>query len=43
MPDRNKAKLEMGAWIADYLDDAGYLHWETQSQIYKARWHTRRT
>jgi len=35
-PDREKAKSEMGAWIASYFDDAGYLHWETQTPIYKA-------
>jgi len=33
--DRDKAKAEMGAWIADYFDDAGYVNWETQSQVYK--------
>merc|ERR1711871_744234 len=33
--DREKAKLEMGSWIADYFDDAGYLDWETQSRIFK--------
>ena len=26
----------MGAWIADYFDDAGYLNWEQQSRVYKA-------
>ena len=31
--DRDKAKAEMGAWIADYFDDAGYVNWETQSQV----------
>jgi len=34
--DKAKAKQEMGAWIADYFDDAGYLNWDTQSQMYKA-------
>merc|ERR1712146_797382 len=34
--DRDKAKLEMGAWIADYFDDAGYTNWETQCQMYKS-------
>ena len=34
--DREKAKQEMGAWLADYLDDAGYIDWETQSTFYKA-------
>ena len=27
----------MGAWLADYFDDAGYITWETQASIYKAR------
>merc|ERR1719498_784973 len=35
-PNRDAAKLEMGTWIADYLDDAGYVNWETQTQVYKA-------
>ena len=35
-PDRNKAKLEMGSWLADYFDDAGYVNWEGQAPIYKA-------
>jgi len=35
-PDLAKAKAEMGAWIADYFDDAGYLNWETQCNMYKA-------
>ena len=34
--DRDKAKAEMGAWIADYFDDAGYLNWEQQSRVCKA-------
>ena len=34
--DRNKAKTDMGSWIADYFDDAGYINWETQSPIFKA-------
>ncbi|CAE7584861.1 unnamed protein product [Symbiodinium natans] len=34
--DRERAQKEMGAWLADYLDDAGYISWETQSSIYKA-------
>mmetsp|Transcript_90868 Transcript_90868/g.266048 ORF Transcript_90868/g.266048 Transcript_90868/m.266048 type:complete len:678 (-) Transcript_90868:316-2349(-) len=34
--DREKAKAEMGAWIADYLDDAGYVGWETQCQMFKS-------
>jgi MFS family permease len=32
---RNKAKKEMGEWIADYFDDAGYQNWETYAQLYK--------
>ena len=35
-PDRNKAKLEMGSWLADYFDDAGYVNWEVRAPIYKA-------
>merc|ERR1712196_513940 len=34
--DRDKAKQEMGAWIADYFDDAGYIGWEKQCQAYKS-------
>jgi len=34
--DREKAKQTMGAWLADYLDDAGYPYWETHTQVYKA-------
>ena len=34
--DRDKAKAEMGAWIADYFDDAGYQDWEKMAPIYKA-------
>lgn len=34
--DRDKAKQEMGAWLADYFDDAGYVNWEVQSTIYKS-------
>jgi len=34
--DRDKAKSEMGTWIADYFDDAGYAHWETQCTMYKS-------
>ncbi|CAE7810281.1 unnamed protein product [Symbiodinium sp. CCMP2456] len=26
----------MGAWLADYLDDAGYIGWEMHASIYKA-------
>eukprot|EP00927_Polykrikos_kofoidii_P071177 TRINITY_DN67485_c0_g1_i1.p1 TRINITY_DN67485_c0_g1~~TRINITY_DN67485_c0_g1_i1.p1 ORF type:complete len:670 (-),score=115.42 TRINITY_DN67485_c0_g1_i1:232-2241(-) len=33
--DRDKAKLEMGTWIADYFDDAGYTDWQTQTSIFK--------
>merc|ERR1712224_808411 len=34
--DRDQAKQEMGAWLADYFGDAGYANWETQCQLYKA-------
>jgi len=34
--DRNIAKADMGAWLADYLDDAGYIQWERNSKLYKA-------
>ena len=34
--DRAKAKDEMGSWIADYFDDAGYQDWEKASVIYKS-------
>ncbi|OLP94388.1 hypothetical protein AK812_SmicGene23585 [Symbiodinium microadriaticum] len=34
--DRDRAKTEMGAWLADYLDDAGYIGWEMHASIYKA-------
>ncbi|CAE7460779.1 unnamed protein product [Symbiodinium sp. CCMP2592] len=34
--DRDRAKNEMGAWLADYLDDAGYIGWEMHASIYKA-------
>jgi len=34
--DREKAKREMGAWLAEYFDDAGYINWENQAPIYKA-------
>ena len=30
------ATAEMGQWIAEYLDDAGYQHWDTQSAFMKA-------
>jgi hypothetical protein len=36
MVDREKAKAEMGAWIADYFDDAGYQDWEKMAPIYKS-------
>ena len=26
----------MGAWIADYFDDAGYKDWEKTAPLYKA-------
>jgi hypothetical protein len=35
-PDREAAKREMGAWIADYLDDAGYINWATSAPLFKA-------
>ena len=34
--DRVKAKDEMGSWIADYFDDAGYQDWEKASVMYKS-------
>lgn len=34
--DRDKAREEMGTWIADYFDDAGYEGWETQCTMYKS-------
>jgi hypothetical protein len=34
--DREKAMKEMGMWIANYFDDAGYINWDTQSPIFKA-------
>jgi MFS family permease len=34
--DRAKAKTEMGAWLADYFDDAGYQDWEKMAPMYKA-------
>jgi len=34
--DRDKAKAEMGSWIADYFDDAGYKDWEKMAPVYKA-------
>merc|ERR1712232_608948 len=32
MPQRDleQAKDEMGRWIADYFDDAGYVDWDSQ-------------
>ena len=33
---RAKARAAMGAWIADYLDDAGYDTWEIGPYMYKA-------
>eukprot|EP00908_Phaeocystis_cordata_P013586 Transcript_24651.p1 GENE.Transcript_24651~~Transcript_24651.p1 ORF type:complete len:469 (+),score=244.23 Transcript_24651:1470-2876(+) len=33
---RDKARADMGKWIADYLDDAGYDNWENVPYIYKA-------
>jgi len=34
--DRDRAKAEMGSWIADYFDDAGYEGWDSQTTIFKA-------
>merc|ERR1719263_497606 len=34
--DKEAAKAEMGRWMADYLDDAGYDNWATYPTIYKA-------
>jgi len=34
--DRDVAKSEMGAWVADYFDDAGYIQWERNCKLYKA-------
>merc|ERR1719379_2716232 len=34
--DRDAAKQEMGTWIANYFDDAGYVNWETQTTMYKS-------
>jgi hypothetical protein len=34
--DKNAAKEEMGRWLADYLDDAGYDNWASYPTIYKA-------
>lgn len=34
--DKEAAKAEMGSWLADYLDDAGYENWSSYPCIYKA-------
>jgi len=34
--DDSVLKAEMGAWIADYFDDAGYGDWRTYPQVFKA-------
>ena len=34
--DREQAKKEMGAWVADYLDDAGYDMWKQKPYLFKA-------
>jgi len=34
--DRDAAKAAMGAWIADYFDDAGYQDWEKMCPLYKS-------
>ena len=36
MVDKEAAKIEMGRWMADYLDDAGYDNWSSYPCIYKA-------
>lgn len=33
---RAKARAAMGAWIADYLDDAGWDNWDVTPYMYKA-------
>merc|ERR1711907_34268 len=33
--DTEQARTEMGKWLADYLDDAGYQNWATYPAIYK--------
>lgn len=33
---REKLRTEMGRWIADYLDDAGYDNWEVAPYVFKA-------
>lgn len=33
---RDKAKAEMGAWIADYFDDAGYKDWDHMTILFKS-------
>ena len=29
------ARLELGEWLADYFDDAGYYHWHSFVDIFK--------
>ena len=33
---RDRARAEMGAWLSDYLDDAGYDLWEVAPYLFKA-------
>ena len=39
--DMNKARSEMGQWMADYLDDAGYTTWASHSTMYKSMFMTK--
>lgn len=32
---KEEAKVEMGKWMSDYLEDAGYLDWDTQAGMFK--------
>ena len=36
-PDPVQARDEMGLWLSEYLDDAGYSNWSTYPSMYKAR------
>ena len=36
LSNRTKAKAEMGAWLADYFDDAGYEQWAMFPEMFKA-------
>ena len=33
--DKEATRIEMGKWLADYLDDAGYDNWASYPSIYK--------